>query len=211
VHLAPGQLIFGIKKAAQALGQSEQSIRTHLKFLQRVERNITIQTTNKYSIITIVNWSTYQAGGVEDSHQANQPFASNSPAVGHKREWSNNERKERELSLVSEDQLAQFERFYKSYPRHEGRQAALEAFSELHLKDPERITAILERQKVVKKQLKKSGQFVAEWPMPARWLLERRWEDDISEAVPQCSTDPIQRAMQQMGLTSIPNNGGQHD
>jgi hypothetical protein len=52
--------------------------------------------------------------------------------------------------------MAQFEKFYAAYPRHEGKRAALEAFLEVNLSDPERVTAILEHQKVVKKQLRKT-------------------------------------------------------
>lgn len=72
VNLLPGQFVFGRKQAAYELCQSEQSIRTHLKFLQKVERNITIQTTNKFSIISIINWDAYQGDNDGINHQGNQ-------------------------------------------------------------------------------------------------------------------------------------------
>lgn len=81
VNLLPGQFVFGRKQASRELGQSEQSIRTHLKFLHVVEQNITIQTTNKYSIISIINWGSYQGEGDVDGHQSDQPLTSQQPAI----------------------------------------------------------------------------------------------------------------------------------
>ena len=59
IHLLPGQFIFGRKKASKETGLTEQQIRTILAFLRKAG-NLTIKTTNKFSIITIINWPTYQ-------------------------------------------------------------------------------------------------------------------------------------------------------
>ena len=59
VVLAPGQLIFGRRIAAEETGLTEREIRTSLELLRRWQ-NVTIKTTNKFSIITIVNWHSYQ-------------------------------------------------------------------------------------------------------------------------------------------------------
>ncbi|OPY85702.1 MAG: hypothetical protein A4E65_00064 [Syntrophorhabdus sp. PtaU1.Bin153] len=206
INLQPGQFLFGRKRAAAELCQSEQSIRTHLAFLKNIERSITIQATNRFSIITVVNWTCYQGEKHAYDHPQDQQLTNKSPTSHHKQEWSNNGKQERGLSPASNDQLAQFEKFYAAYPRHEGKRAALEAFLEVNLSDPERVTAILEHQKVVKKQLKENGQFASEWPMPARWLLEKRWEDEIQRSDSQI-TDPIQRAMKKMGIVSRLDGG----
>ena len=60
VHLLPGQFIFGLKKASFETGLSIREIRTILAFLIKCG-NLTIKTTNKFSIITIVNWHVYQS------------------------------------------------------------------------------------------------------------------------------------------------------
>ena len=71
VPIRAGQFPFGRKKAAEETGLSQQVIRTCLKKLKKYE-NLTIKTTNKYSIITICNWDVYQ--GEEISKQpADQP------------------------------------------------------------------------------------------------------------------------------------------
>lgn len=68
IHLKPGQFIFGRQRAAEETGLSEREIRTILDLLKRTG-TLTIKTTNKYSIITIVNWGTYQGGQLENDHQ----------------------------------------------------------------------------------------------------------------------------------------------
>ncbi len=64
VPLEPGQFIFGIHKAAAELNMSPWKIRASIDFLKK-SKNITTQTTNKFSIISIVNWNTYQVEEVE--------------------------------------------------------------------------------------------------------------------------------------------------
>lgn len=54
-----GQLITGRKKLAKELNLSEQQIRTSLLRLKSTN-NITIKSTNKFSIITVINWEKYQ-------------------------------------------------------------------------------------------------------------------------------------------------------
>ena len=79
VHLVPGEFIFGRKAASKELGISERSIRTNLDFLKTTQ-NLTIKTTNKYSIISIVNWSTYQQDIEQNDHQNDQQVTSKRPA-----------------------------------------------------------------------------------------------------------------------------------
>jgi len=63
ILIKKGSFITGRKKLAKATGLSEQQIRTTLQKLVNT-KNITITSTNKYSVITIVNWGKYQ--GVEN-------------------------------------------------------------------------------------------------------------------------------------------------
>ena len=71
IELQPGQFIFGRKKASIETGLSEQNVRTAIKHLIST-RNITIKSTNKYTIITIVNWDRYQVQEDEVNQQNNQ-------------------------------------------------------------------------------------------------------------------------------------------
>jgi hypothetical protein len=86
VKLEPGQFIFGRKKAAQDLNMSERQIRTSLELMKKAG-NLTIQTTNKYSIITIVNWHIYQQENGRNDQQDDQQTTSKRPQT-RKKEYS---------------------------------------------------------------------------------------------------------------------------
>lgn len=60
VSLFSGQFIFGRNKACQETGLSERTIRTCISYFKATNR-LTIKTTNKFSIITICKWVTYQS------------------------------------------------------------------------------------------------------------------------------------------------------
>jgi hypothetical protein len=74
IHLLPGQFIFGLKKASEETGLTIREIRTILDFLKKAG-NLTIKTTNKFSIITIVNWHTYQPQENENDTQNDKQVA----------------------------------------------------------------------------------------------------------------------------------------
>jgi len=78
VHLLPGQFIFGRKKAAEETGLTERQTRTILDLLIKAG-NLTIKTTNKFSVISIINWNTYQADDSENDQQNDQPPTNKRP------------------------------------------------------------------------------------------------------------------------------------
>lgn len=73
VHLMPGQFIFGLLVASKETGLSIQEIRTVLDFLKKAG-NLTIKSTNKFSIITVINWHIYQSEGADINKQSNKPL-----------------------------------------------------------------------------------------------------------------------------------------
>ncbi len=85
VQLEPGQFIFGRKQAMEDLSLSEQNIKTCLKNLKNT-KNLTVKVTNKFSVITVVNWHIYQDEEEETNQQTNQRLTSNSPATNHRQE-----------------------------------------------------------------------------------------------------------------------------
>jgi hypothetical protein len=84
VNLTPGQFVFGLHKAASDLKMSVWKIRASIDFLKKAG-NITIKTTNKYSIITVMNWGVYQGDRVR-LPQAN-------PQTNHKQTATNKHNK----------------------------------------------------------------------------------------------------------------------
>ena len=83
--LQPGDVIFGRSKAADDLCVGEQSIRTALKLLEKLEI-VTSKPTNKCTVISFVNWDRYQDEQPAPNQQTNQHLTSNQPAPNHKQE-----------------------------------------------------------------------------------------------------------------------------
>ena len=59
-ELDEGQVVTGTQKLAEDLGFTRQQVRTALNKLKSTNE-ITIESTNRYSIITVVNWRDYQS------------------------------------------------------------------------------------------------------------------------------------------------------
>jgi len=58
--IKPGQLITSYDNISKGSGVSVQSVRTAIKKLEKTNE-LTIKTTNKYSLITLLKWDNYQA------------------------------------------------------------------------------------------------------------------------------------------------------
>lgn len=172
--LKPGDFIFGRKKAAEETGLSEQEVRTIIAFLKKIEF-LTIKTTNKYSVISIINWHLYQAV-YEVDQPAYQP-------TNNQQLTTNKNKRTKEKNIMSESDLSDFDLFYKSYPKHESRAKAVDAWKKLHPDNAlqQIILSAIDEQKIHKAGLKSRNVFCPEWPMPATWLNQRRWEDEIPE------------------------------
>lgn len=59
IDLKPGELVIGRVQLAKDLKLSERKIRTSMERLKST-KEIAIKSTNKYSIVTICNWGSYQ-------------------------------------------------------------------------------------------------------------------------------------------------------
>ena len=77
--LQPGDVIFGRAKAAEELGVGEQSIRTALKLLEKLEI-VTSRPTNRCTVVSFVNWHRYQDDQPAPNQQDNQLLTSDQPA-----------------------------------------------------------------------------------------------------------------------------------
>lgn len=74
-----GECVFGRKKAAEALGLSEQNVRTALEHLRKTGEISTSKSTNRFSIIKIEKWAFYQGIESEPNQRTNQTLTSSQP------------------------------------------------------------------------------------------------------------------------------------
>ena len=94
--LQPGDVIFGRSKAADELCVGEQSIRTALKLLEKLEI-VTSKATNKCTVISFVNWDRYQDEQPAPNQQTNQHLTSNQPAPNQHLTTNKKERKKENI------------------------------------------------------------------------------------------------------------------
>lgn len=79
ITLMPGQFIFGRLQASKETGLSQRSVRTCLQTLKTTS-NLTIKSTSKYSIVSIINWELYQVNECSSDHQIDHQKANKRPA-----------------------------------------------------------------------------------------------------------------------------------
>jgi len=79
VHVMPGQFIFGRDSAATRLKMKPSTVNDRLKKLEKMQ-NIDIQSNKQFSIITIINWGTYQDNETH-TQQPNQQPSDNQPTT----------------------------------------------------------------------------------------------------------------------------------
>jgi len=173
VHLMPGDFIFGLNKASSELRISVQSIRTIITALISTQ-NITVKPTNKFSIISINNWDTYQADDKDINTQINTQLTNNQQTTNTQLTTNKNEKNVKNKTYTDE-----FLKFYAVYPKKVGKDFAWKAWLSKNGTRPptDVIISAIERLKVTEQWIKNNGQYI---PNPATWLNRGGWDDDYS-------------------------------
>lgn len=130
--LEEGQVVIGSQSLAAELGFSRQQVRTAIKKLKSTNE-ITIESTNKFSIITIVNWRDYQSSenfstskSTNNQPTNNQQITNNQPQRknvknikngknGKKREGTRTPRGEFQNVLLSDSELSELKARYPKF------------------------------------------------------------------------------------------------
>lgn len=212
VKILPGQFITGrfalhrdyyTKKVRNM--KSDKTIWNWMQILEKLG-NLTINSSKKYSIITIVNWHTYQLN-VVNNFQQNFPVTSNRlPTDFQQTSTYKNEKNEKnennnppiapplgggECDVFTKEFIA----FWQAYPRKVGKAAAWKAWKRPNGTRPKLDTIIraIERQKRSSQWQENGGRFI---PHPATWLNQGRWDDEIVQqgggySLPFTPTEPI--------------------
>lgn len=101
-HVIPkGGLVIGRKRLAADLGISERSVRTALKHL-KMTNEVTIETTNRFSIVTIVNWEKYQTNSKRATNKTTNDLTNNRP-TSDQQVTTEKEYKNKELKNIKEE------------------------------------------------------------------------------------------------------------
>ena len=100
--LNPGQAVIGRKKLAKELGFTEQQVRTALKKLESTGE-ISLFSTNKFTIATVENWDFYQGCDEEDNQQSTNKQPTNNQQITNNQPHLKNVKKDKNVKNVKKD------------------------------------------------------------------------------------------------------------
>ena len=96
IPLKRGDHVFGTPSLAGLMGVDRQRVRSKLKILKKIGF-LTIKTTNKFSIATVINYNTYNQQENQANQQTNQQLTSNQPATNQQLTTPNKDKKEKKV------------------------------------------------------------------------------------------------------------------
>jgi len=129
-----GQLIFGRLAFSKKCGVSEQQIRTAMERLKSTSE-ITIKTTNRYSLVTIAKYELYQMDETETTSKSTSQLTNNQPTINQQSTTPKEVKKERkkEEYLLCDLGMVLFNEICVSLPKikamTEPRKTAIRAWS----------------------------------------------------------------------------------
>ena len=90
IILEPGQFITGRKAASEELKISEMTFRSLLNFFSEKEKKLTKKTTNKYTVITVNGYNSYNFVENESNQECNQQLTNKQPTTNQQLTTDNN-------------------------------------------------------------------------------------------------------------------------
>ena len=163
-----GSLVTGKYSITEDLGISVQQYRTALKKLVQ-SGEIVKKATNAYTILTLTKWEKMQ-----HDQQTDNKRITNEQQTDNKRIYPTKESKESKESKEREEKrLSDFDIFWKTYAKPEGKKKASDKFLRLPQKDVDKILLVVK-------------DYVSSTPdkkyrkHPTTWLNGEHWNDEIT-------------------------------
>lgn len=174
-----GQTVTGRVELAKTLKMSEQEVRTALKKLVKT-KEITIKSTNRFSIITLVNFEAYQDRHLDKQPTSNQQITSKQPTDNQQLTTPKEGKKvKKEVKNIADS----FESFWNLYNYKKDKKKALAAWN--RLSEAKRALAT----KAAPSYLKFLESSTISQAYASTWLNAERWNDDFkTEAQPKNNT-----------------------
>ena len=164
-----GSLVTGKYSITEDLGISVQQYRTALKKLVQ-SGEIVKKATNAYTILTLTKWEKMQ-----HDQQTDNKRITNEQQTDNKRIYPTKESKESKESKEREEKrLSDFDIFWKTYAKPEGKKKASDKFLILPQKDVDKILLVVKNyvSSTPDKKYRKH---------PTTWLNGEHWNDEITE------------------------------
>ena len=182
IHLKPGQIATGRKKIAQCTDLNENKVYRALTVLKSLG-NIEIKATNKYSIITVVNWDKYQEENGKrtsseqqmNSKQTSEEHQGDSKTTQHKN--GKNGKNEKEIYMCPF-----FDRAWELFPNKKGKSAvSKKAMRELAEAGETAVIAAIENYKA---EIQRKGT-EEKYILHGSTFFNGRWRDYVVEDKPE--------------------------
>jgi hypothetical protein len=184
-----GQFVTSLNHLSEETGIGVQSIRTSMNRLKSTHE-ITCESTNKYTLITLLNWHIYQGRHNTTNTQINTPpnnqltrnqHATNKQLTTNKNDKNeeNDKKGKKDKKEAASRKTVLFDKFYQLYPKKESKMQAQKAWMKLE-PTQEMFDKIMDKlQLLIKSEqwIKDGGQFI---PLPSTWINNRRWEDETN-------------------------------
>ena len=182
ITLKPGQIATGRKKIAQCTDLNENKVYRALNALKSLG-NIEIKATNKYSIITVVNWDKYQEenGKRTTGEQQNNSRTTTEEQQGNNKRTQhkngNNGKNEKEIYMCPF-----FERAWDLFPNKKGKSAvSKKAMRELAEAGETVVIAAVEK---YKEEIERKGT-EEKYILHGSTFFNGRWRDYVVEDKPE--------------------------
>ncbi|WP_020007371.1 hypothetical protein [Salinicoccus albus] len=128
IELNPGQFVFGRKKASEELNMKESTVWSYMKMLDEVE-SLVINSNNKFSVITIVNWGFYQNEEENHNNRITTDEQQNNNRITTDEQQNNTNKNVKNGENVKNNNSALFEEWYNFYGKKKARPKAEKAFN----------------------------------------------------------------------------------
>ena len=182
IHLKPGQIATGRKKIAQCTDLSENKVYRALTALKSLG-NIEIKSTNKYSIITVVNWEKYQ--DENGKRTANEQQTNNKTTAEEQQDDSKRTQHKNGKNGKNKKEIYMcpfFDRAWELFPNKKGKSAiSKKAMRELAEAGETSVIAAIENYKA---EIQRNGT-EEKYIMHGSTFFNGRWRDYVAEDKPE--------------------------
>jgi hypothetical protein len=177
VNVKRGQFIFGRHKAEEALEIDGSTVYKHIQKLQEWN-NISIESNNQYSIVTICNYEEYQSTEVEEEQPSNNQVTTEEQQSSSRVTQTRILKNDNNVKELIQANIP-FDEFWNLYDKKVGDRKGCEKKYN-SLTDEERIK-IKETLPEFKKQFSEKQY----QPHPSTYLNQKRWNDEIITTKPK--------------------------
>lgn len=182
-EIKPGQFGTSITKLSDAVGEHRHTIKKILQDLSDCSMIKRQNMSNRWVLITVCNWETYQGNGTDDNPTKLQPNSNRTPtacqptATIKEGKALRTGKDNTPPTPKGEGYTQEFEAVWKLYPNKEKKGTAFRAFKKAKKKVPvQKIVDAIEKQKTTHKWCKDGGKYIA---MFSSWLNGDEWNNDI--------------------------------